>query len=151
MSTRSTYRFRQTYEYEGKRYTKNLALVYVQMDGYPSGHPVETAEWLAGGKVVNGISLAEKAKVVFNGAGCLAAQFIAENKNGAGGLYMQEMKSRGNCGEDYLYDVIVDEDTKAITFAAYEAGWGKVRTKKLYSGTPKGFVKWVKDVYNKQR
>ena len=139
MGTRSTYRIIEQYS-EGKRVKKiketPICLVYVQYDGYPSGHPSEIAEWLAGGKVVNGFGMVEEHEVIFNGAGCLAAQLIHKMKKGTGGVYMHSLSSRGNCGEDYLYDIIVI-DQKTIEFVCYD-NWDN--RKELFRGTPADFV-----------
>lgn len=90
MGTRSTYRIIEEYS-TGKKVKKvkqnEICLIYRQYDGYPTGHPLETAEWLAGGQVVNGLRLGED-KLVFNGAGCLAAQLIAKLKDGPGNTYI---------------------------------------------------------------
>jgi hypothetical protein len=145
MSTRSTYRVINKGTFEGKPWESKLVLMYVQCDGYPEGHPIETMKWLDSGKVVDGITTATP-EVAFNGAGCLAAQLVARFKEGIGGTYLYDQKHRGKCDEEYTYDIIVDSDTKEITTVAYEimGGWGnrKLRFKKLFSGTPSGFVEW---------
>lgn len=141
MGTRSTYRIIQKFRDEkGKEVKEPLVLIYFQYDGYPSGHPLETAEWLATAKVVNGYSMPkdnEEPELVFNGAGCLAAQMIAKYKNGVGGVYIHTLASRSKSWEDYLYDIVVDEDTKEIEYICYENDGG--RTPK-FRGTPKDFV-----------
>jgi hypothetical protein len=143
MGTRSTYRVIETFKDSEtkKQVKKNLVLVYVQYDGYPSGHPKDTAEWLAGGHVVNGISGNDKG-LIFNGAGCLAAQLIARLKSGPGGTYIYELKNRGKCGEDYLYDIVVDDDSKSITFIAYE-NYG--RKKVLFNDNPQHFKRFIEE------
>lgn len=113
--------------------------MYRQFDGYPEGHPLETAEWLAGGKVVNGLRMDEKG-LMFNGGGCLAAQLVAKYKTEAGGTYLHPMNHRGQCWENYTYDIIVKED-KTIEFIAYEVMGGKNRFKKIFQGSPAEFVK----------
>lgn len=141
MGTRSTYRIIEQYTNEqGITEDNNLVLVYLQYDGYPSGHPVTTAEWLTSAKVVNGISLAET-QLVFNGAGCLAAQFIAKMKDGPGGTYVHSLDSRGECWEDYLYDIIVKED-RTIEFVCYNNDDSKTE---IFRGTPQDFVKKYKE------
>jgi hypothetical protein len=149
MSTRSTYRVIEKGVYEGKAWASKLVLLYIQSDGYPSGHPKDTMEWLASGKVVNGLTVSEKAPLVFNGAGCLAAQLVSRMKGyGPGGAYIYNVASRGKAGEEYTYDIIVDSDTKEISVVAYDVqgGWGNkpLRFKKMYTGTPAGFADWVK-------
>jgi hypothetical protein len=135
MGTRSTYRvIEQFKDDKGKVVNQDICLIYVQYDGYPTGHPMETAEWLSSGKVVNGYSMSEELQ--FNGAGCLAAQLVAKMKTGTGGVYLQTLKSRGNSWEDYLYDIIIKED-KSIEYVCYENG---SRKKELFRGTPADFV-----------
>lgn len=147
MSTRSTYRVIEKFtdNVTKKLVEKVVALVYIQCDGYPSGHPVETAEWLSTGKIVNGIGMDEG--LVFNGAGCLAAQLVTRFKDGPGGCYLHSPKDRAKCGEDYTYDIVVEYDKDGYkpkpqpTFIAYEVFR---KTKKIFEGSPKEFVTWVK-------
>lgn len=148
MGTRSTYRVIETFkDFETKKQVKrNLVLVYVQFDGYPDGHPEAIAEWLASGHVVNGISSNDKG-LIFNGPGCLAAQLVAKLKDGPGGTYICDLKSRGNCSEDYLYDIVVDSDSKTITFIAYE-NYG--RKKVLFNDNPQHYKKFL-EKYKKER
>jgi hypothetical protein len=135
MGTRSTYRIIEQFKDDkGKTINQDICLIYVQYDGYPTGHPMETAEWLSSGKVVNGYSMSEELQ--FNGAGCLAAQLVAKMKTGTGGVYLQTLKSRGNSWEDYLYDIIIKEDN-SIEYVCYENG---SRKKELFRGTPADFV-----------
>ena len=142
MGTRSTYRFIEKGVYEGKPREDNFVLVYMQYDGYPDGHPLDTAKWLARGKMVNGIGMQDTG-LLFNGVGCLAAQFIARYKNGAGGTYIYPMSHRCKAGENYVYDIVVDE-TQKITMVAYEnhTGYdnGPVKVKKLFEGSPEEFI-----------
>jgi hypothetical protein len=156
MGTRSTYRVIEKGVFEGKNWKNMFVLLYLQYDGYPEGHPVDTARWLASGTVVNGLGM-DKPEVVFNGAGCLAAQLVARHKTDEatgkitpGGAYIYPMKHRGKCGEDYVYDIVIDETTKTIEFIAYDnmTGWqpnSKVKTKVMFKGTPAEFVTWVEE------
>lgn len=156
MGTRSTYRVIEKGVHQGKAWKNMFVLLYLQYDGYPSGHPSETAEWLAKGKLVNGLG-SDQPELVFNGAGCLAAQLVAKHKDGPGGAYLYDMKHRGRCGEDYTYDIIVEHDGKdengrdkyKMTYVAYDVsgGWGDkpVRFKKLFSGAPADFAAWVNE------
>lgn len=145
MGTRSTYRIIEEWtddrpEAKVKKGQNKLVLVYRQFDGYPEGHPSETAEWLAGGTVVNGFQ-PDKEKIQFNGAGCLAAQLIARLKDGVGNTYIHPMSHRGHCWENYTYDIIVKED-RTIEFIAYEVGgMKKIRFNKIFQGSPAEFAK----------
>ena len=138
MGTRSTYRIIEEYS-TGKKVKKvkqnEICLIYRQYDGYPTGHPLETAEWLSTAKVVNGLGMNET-QLVFNGAGCLAAQLIAKLKDGPGNTYIHSLKSRGESWEDYLYDIIVKED-RTIEYVCYDNVEGKPE---LFRGTPAEFV-----------
>ena len=138
MGTRSTYRIIEEYSI-GKKVKKvkqnPICLVYRQYDGYPTGHPLETAKWLSTGIVVNGLGMKED-KLVFNGAGCLAAQLISEMKDGPGGTYIHTLKSRGESWEDYLYDIIVKED-RTIEYVCYNNNDTK---SEVFRGTPNEFV-----------
>lgn len=144
MGTRSLTTFIDTYEGKNKKgeaVTKKSKIVtmYRQYDGYPDGHGLQLAEFLAGGKMVNGISCNEN-ELVFNGMGCLAAQAIVHFKEGPGGFYLH----RGgtiNCWEEYRYEVIDNGPSKDVTLRCYDV-YGR---KWIFEGTPKEFI----EKYNK--
>ena len=149
MGTRSLTRVFETHKDEKKNKQVKVQLVnmYRQYDGYPEGHGTELADFLKGGKVVNGIGYDEK-NIVFNGAGCLAAQMIAHFKNGAGGFYIESITAK-NCGQEYEYEVIVDWDTMEVTMKCIEVGYidskGKYKRGKrtLFEGNPVLFEQFV--------
>ena len=89
MSTRSLVRF-ATRE-EGVSFSEHPKRVEVQVykhfDGYPSGHPVELAEFLSEFSIVNG--LGQDTHKVSNGLTCLATQYIAAFKMVPGDLYVE--------------------------------------------------------------
>ena len=91
MSTRSLVRFAK--REEGVSFSEHPERVEVQVykhyDGYPSGHPVDLAEFLKDFKVVNG--LGQDTYKVANGVGCLAAQYVAALKMDAGELYIENV------------------------------------------------------------
>lgn len=143
MGTRSTYRVIQQWKNDETNEIEDevICLVYRQYDGYPSGHPYETAEWLSGGRVVNGLGIMDEKQLVFNGAGCLAAQLIAKFKDGPGGTYMHSVSSRGKCWEDYLYDIIVKED-RSIEYVCYMNCQDEPT--EIFRGTPQEFMEEYK-------
>ncbi len=98
MGTRSL-----TFVYDGEKPIINM---YRQFDGYPEGHGQELAEFLLSGEMVNGYS--SKTEKQFNGMGCLAAQMIAEFKNGVGGFYIHAVTDT-DCWQDYEYHVYADK------------------------------------------
>ena len=80
--------------------------LYRQFDGYPTGHGQELAEFLNSGSIVNGLRLEDNQRQ-FNGAGCLAAQLVANFKNEAGHFYLYPTNVE-DCGQDYEYHVYTD-------------------------------------------
>ena len=104
MGTRSTITF-----YE-KRGTELIPYVniYQQYDGYLEGVGKDLCLWLKNKIIVNGYSLNDKRDIA-NGIGCLIAQYIRDNKDGVGNLYIYPVgKYREGC--DYNYSVIIDEN-----------------------------------------
>lgn len=114
MGTRSL-----TFVYEDNKPIVNM---YRQFDGYPEGHGQELADFLLSGKMVNGYSSTSEKQ--FNGMGCLAAQMIAEFKDGVGGFYIYSVDST-DCWQDYEYHVygdkvIVKDPSEVIFSGTYE-------------------------------
>ena len=148
MSTRSLTRVIETWNDEKTNKLKKQTLVcmYRQMDGYPSGMGSDLAEFLNGGKLVNGISLAESERV-FNGMGCLAAQMVAHFKDGAGGYYLYPTNVK-DAWQNYEYEIIQHEN-EPIQLKVIEVGYMNTKgkycrgKKTLYFGSPKGFESWL--------
>ena len=115
-----------------------IVVMYRQYDGYPSGHGIELAEFIAKGKLVNGFGLDDK--LVFNGMGCLSAQVVANFKQGPGGIYIHKAGTK-DCWQDYDYYVIGDVETKEITLRCVGYG-GKV----LFEGTPQQFIEQLAEI-----
>ena len=65
---------------------KKIVSIYQQYDGYPEGLGVTIASYLDNKTIVNGIGVDRN--TVFNGLGCLAASLIAELKEEAGNVYI---------------------------------------------------------------
>jgi hypothetical protein len=149
MGTRSLTRVIEVWKDDsGKQKTEKLVTMYRQYDGYPSGHGQELAEFITGGKVVNGLGVDNNEKV-FNGAGCFAAQMISHFKgDSAGGFYIYSNSAK-DVGEEYEYHVLVDFNTKQITLKCYEVGFmkkdGKYSKGKklLFNGDAKNFEELV--------
>ena len=94
--------------------TENEAMpilcMYRQMDGYPSGHGADLAEFLAPIKMVNG--LGSDAESVANGTGCLAAQIVAHFKDtGRNPDYYDLIVTgdRGHSGSRILQKLVKDK------------------------------------------
>ena len=67
---------------------KYMVSIYNHYDGYPEGLGVTLANYLLGTKIVNG--LGNDRDTVFNGLGCMAASIIAELKEEAGNVYIED-------------------------------------------------------------
>ena len=140
MGTRSLTTFISTWKDEKTRKVKNdkIVTMYRQYDGYPTGHGLQLAEFLNQGKLVNGIG-SNETQLVFNGMGCLAAQVVANFKEGAGNIYLHRGGTTG-CWEEYRYEVIGNEETKELTLKCIEVH-GKAKT--LYEGSVQGFLEFL--------
>lgn len=138
MGTRSLTTFVQTWtdEKTSKVKKEKIVTVYRQMDGYPTGHGLDLAEFLVSGKMVNGIGGQQHR--VFNGIHCLIGQFIKDFKDGAGGIYVHRGGAKG-MWEEYHYHVIYDHDTKKLTMKCID-----VPRKVLFNGDPADFIKKYK-------
>lgn len=131
MGTRSTVHFLEN--------NKVICSNYRQYDGYLSGVGAELGEFLKSRTLVNGLPCGGKTDVLYaNGVGCLAAQYIAQIKKGAGNVYMTTSKDR----QEYNYFVNVREDdfSYLIKVTCDLGTWDKVRTKKIFEGTLEDFI-----------
>jgi hypothetical protein len=145
MGTRSQTIFIESYTDEKTSTLKKskFCTMYRHMDGYPSEHGTELAEFLATGHLVNGIGLANKERI-FNGMGCLAAQVVTHFKNGAGGIYIQH-PNIGVGWEDYIYEVEGNSSTKEIILRCFEVSYNSETSKsrkgkKIFEGSP---MEWL--------
>jgi hypothetical protein len=86
-----------------------------QYDGYLRGHGLELATFLLDMKIVNGLGLERKR--VANGAGCLAAQMIAQFKTAPGDFYIESIHAGSEDLDhiDYVYNVHVDAGEITVT------------------------------------
>ena len=136
MGTRSlTY----VYDEQGEK----IINLYRQFDGYPTGHGQELAEFLNKGRMVNGLEL-DKNELLFNGAGCLAAQLVANFKTDAGGFYLYPT-SVEDCGQDYEYHVYTDGGIRVKIMDCGFNVFGMTQDetyKPLFEGDLKQFTKY---------
>ena len=79
---------------------KVMVSIYHHFDGYPEYLGVTLANYLLGTKIVNG--LGNDRDTVFNGLGCMAASIIAELKEEAGNVYIEDPE-RPSGWIDYEY------------------------------------------------
>lgn len=124
MGTRSTVKF-----YDGE---DCICAIYQQYDGYLEGVGKSLAEFLESKKMVNGYNHAVPNEA--NGVGCLSAQYIAENKNGVGGLYMTTVDDE----QEYNYIVRLSAD-KGLIMKAFE------ERHCIFQGTPLHFLALLED------
>jgi hypothetical protein len=86
--------------------------MYRQYDGYPSGHGLELAEFLAPFRLVNGIPVGrdKTGDRIANGMGCLAAQLVSNFKVGEAGQFYLYPATATDCGQDYEYHIYKDAE-----------------------------------------
>jgi hypothetical protein len=83
---------------------QEIVVMYRQMDGYPSGHGKDLAEFLKPFTIVNGLGVTEGRKVA-NGGSCLAALAVSHFKGDtAGDIYLHPAGTR-DAWEEYRYHV----------------------------------------------
>ena len=114
-----------------------LVNIYRQMDGYPSGHGKELADFLGSITMCNGIGLSGENEHIANGAGCLAAQLIAHLKTEPGSIYLD--KPTGHLDNDYAYLISANtlEPEQGINVEV------KKYSGKVFNGTVPEFAEWV--------
>lgn len=128
MGTRSITAFIRKDE-SGKE--KRYATIYRQYDGYPKGHGRDLAEFISGGKMVNGLPIGKPGGLIFNGMGCMAAAVVAHLKKEPGGIYL-EPEDTELFDDDYTYLVI--SEPEGLVFECYK--WGEL----VFKGTPQDFL-----------
>lgn len=119
---------------------KEIALIYRQFDGYPTGMGADIKRVLKNIRIVNGIT--DRNARVANGMECLAAQLVKGVKDGVGNVYLYSPGMR-DCGEEYIYTLYVGgakqknphRDGQVLYLKVYYV-WGK---KTLYNGPLSGF------------
>ena len=82
------------------------ANIYHHYDGYPEALGARLIE-ICDGSIVNGLSSGQQGKT-FNGFDDLACSVVFELKGetGNGRVYLHAEKDFGQCGEDYLYEIV---------------------------------------------
>ena len=94
--------------------------IYNHYDSYPEGLGVDLAKFLSDFRVVNG--LGRGTSKIANGMGCLAAQLIANIKDGSGGVYVENPDTkRGDI--EYTYYIWAAEN-KDIWISIFSGGLG---------------------------
>ena len=94
-----------------------LCTVYQQYDGYIDGVGEYLLEFIKSG------TLGSPSDRYFNGMGCLAAQYIAETKEGAGNLYIEPPGATGR-DEEYVYVVkLKDKGIHLGAYSVYKDRW----------------------------
>ena len=85
-----------------------VANIYHHYDGYPEALGARLIE-ICDGSIVNGLSSGQQGKT-FNGFDDLACAVVFELKGetGNGRVYLHAEKDFGQCGEDYLYEIVED-------------------------------------------
>jgi len=124
MGTRSTTTFSDE---QGNK----VVTMYRHYDGYLKGHGIDFASYLAGKKLVNGISSKDDINKIFNGMGCLSASVVANFKSQPGGIYLYSagIKQRFI---DYEYHVYCKDNQIRISVDDFD-------------GTPEEMLEYIKN------
>ena len=83
-----------------------VANIYHHYDGYPEALGARLIE-ICDGSIVNGLNSGQQGKT-FNGFDDLACSVVFELKGetGNGRVYLHAEDDFGQCGEDYLYEIV---------------------------------------------
>ena len=83
-----------------------IANIYHHYDGYPEGLGQKLIDICNSGFIVNGLNAGNGKQ--FNGFNDLACSIVFELKehSGNGRVYLNTEDDYGNCGEDYLYEIV---------------------------------------------
>ena len=83
-----------------------VANIYHHYDGYPEALGARLIE-ICDGSIVNGLNSGQEGKT-FNGFDDLACSVVFELKGetGNGRVYLHAENDFGQCGEDYLYEIV---------------------------------------------
>lgn len=128
---------------------KPVVNMYRQYDGYPTGHGAELAEFLSGGRLVNGLIQTKTVdESVHNGMGCLAASMVAHFKQTPGGFYIHPVDVT-ECGQDYEYHVSEKKDGLYVEVRycgcnMFGVSGGEV-SKLIFQGYLKEFIEFCKE------
>jgi len=92
-----------------------IANVYHHYDGYPEYLGQKLVD-LTTAPIVNGLTMKPDGTrpvlgEVFNGMGCLVASVVSQLKEQPGMVYLYTEDDFGQCGEDYLYEVIENSES----------------------------------------
>lgn len=119
MGTRSTVRFYSEFDKE-----EPIVSVYQQYDGYIEGVGHDLANFLKNKTIINGFGIDQTMNKGFaNGMGCLAAQYVAENKTEIGGFYLTTKDDY----QEYNYEVRFIDNKFVIKVNYYD---------NVFEGTP---------------
>ena len=128
MGTRSTVKFYSEYNQK-----EPVLSVYEQYDGYIDGVGHKLANFLLSKKMINGISQGQDSleKGFANGMGCLAAQYVRENKKRTGGFYLTTSEDT----QEYNYKVRFIDNDFIIKVDGYEP----------FEGTPRELLNYQEE------
>ena len=95
-----------------------IANIYHHYDGYPEYLGQKLVD-LTTAPIVNGLTMKPDGTrpglgEVFNGIGCLVASVVAKLKTEPGNVYMYPESDYGECGEDYLYEVVENSEGNGV-------------------------------------
>ncbi len=121
-----------------------IAVLYRQFDGYPSGHGQALVDFLRPFTLVNGLGGEKPTQQIANGLSCLAAQLVAHFKTQPGDFYLYPAGTR-DAGEEWIYTVYgrgseihLKVSAGAVTFFGLP-GTAEAHMPVLFDGLPQEF------------
>ena len=128
MGTHATIKFYEEYKKDDLAF---YGALYYQYDGYPENVGLKLAQFLNDTSLVNGIG-PDSPKNQANGIGCLAAQYISQEKTkaGVGGVYM----TFEDDAQEFDYVVICNAYNNDTEVVALEHG------ELFFKGDPQAFL-----------
>ena len=118
---------------------KVMVSIYQHYDGYPEGLGVTLASYLDDKKITNGLPV-DRNTPVFNGLGCMAASIIAELKEEAGNVYIEDPERKHGWIEYEYY--IWGDDHKDIWISIFNEENGCI-----FVGKPDKLIKKYDERY----
>lgn len=100
-----------------------IANIYHHYDGYPEYLGQKLLDIVNEGSIVNGLSMGSVG-TQFNGFADLACSIVFELKDstGNGRVYLHTEDDYGQCGEDFLYEVIEGDNGSPLVLVETEYG-----------------------------
>ena len=139
MGTRSLTVFNDSWNDE------EIAVFYRQFDGYPAGYGTELLNFLRDMHIVNGMNSDNMKLKIANGMDCLAAQVVADFKEGPGDFYLHKSGTR-DVGGEYIYTLYTKNNELQIKVEdTYEDEETGKKGHELFNSSIEDYREWINE------